>query len=439
MKKSIALLIVVATVALAVPAFAELQNVVVGGQIRIRSNYTDYGDTGASMLGRWRLFGPRHEIWSLGANSDTFTEQRTRLNVRADFTDNVSAFIELDSYGNWGEGFRSNYLTGVDSRPTGDSSVEVYQAYIEAKEIMGTALKARIGRQEIKLGSGWLVGTGEKAPYFYGLSFDAVRLTYATDKFSVDAIAAKLKENSPTYEDGDTDLYGLYASYLGIENITLDAYALMIRDASLAITLDTYTFGLRGAGTFGAIDFDAEAAYQYLNWDHTFANYNSTDYFAATAEVGYTFDMTWTPRPFVAGAFFEGDEKGSFNRLFSDKSYSKVIEGSLLNGKDMTNFWTAVAGVSAMPTETIKLQLSGSYMSLFDERGRDASLGWELDASVVYNYTQDLAVKAGYSHLFVDDSGSLQGSYGTTTLRNSALMLHVDDINYFYVETKLSF
>ncbi|MCX5757376.1 MAG: alginate export family protein, partial [Candidatus Hydrogenedentes bacterium] len=151
---------------------------------------------------------------------------------RADFTDNVSAFIELDSYGDWGDGFRSNYLTGVDSRPAGTNSVEVYQAYIEEKEMWGTGLKARIGRQEIKLGSGWLIGAGNKAPYFYGLSFDALRLTYATDQFSIDGIAAKLAENSPASEDGDIDLYGLYGSYLGIENITLDAYALMVRDAA---------------------------------------------------------------------------------------------------------------------------------------------------------------------------------------------------------------
>ncbi|HOT50183.1 MAG TPA: alginate export family protein, partial [Candidatus Hydrogenedentes bacterium] len=174
MKKSMALLLVAVTVALAVPAFAELQNVVVGGEIRIRGNWYDFDND---------------------ANALALTEQRTRLSVRADFTDNVSAFIELDEYSIWGEETRSDYLTGLDSRPQGD--VAVHQAYIEAKEMWGTALKARIGRQEIKLGGSMLVGANESAPFFTGLSFDALRLSYVTDQFSVDAIMAKVAENSP--------------------------------------------------------------------------------------------------------------------------------------------------------------------------------------------------------------------------------------------------
>lgn len=426
MKKSIALLIVAATVALAVPAFAELQNVVVGGSIRIRGSWLDFDDNNAVLVQN-----ANGSFTTKSFNSDAFAEQRTRLNVRADFTDNVSAFIELDSYGDWGEGFRSNYLTGVDSRPAGNG-VNVYQAYIEVKEMWGTALKARIGRQEIKLGSGWLIGTGDRAPYFYGLSFDALRLTYATDQFSIDGIAAKLAENSPIEEDGDINLYVLYGSYLGIENITLDAYATMVRDAqNFNGSLDTYTFGLRGAGTVGAVDFDAEAAYQLLDLGDT------ADSFAGNLEVGYTFDATWTPRVFVAGAYFEGNKKAcSFNRLFSDKSYSKILDGNILPGVKLTDIWTASVGVSATPTESVKLQLSGAYLGIVEDFGIGAgdSLGWEVDASAMYNYTQDLLFKAGYSHLFAGDSGTLMmSSFGT------ANFLWLDDINYFYMETKLSF
>jgi len=75
-------------------AVAELQNVEVGGSIRIRGNYFDMD--------------------SLGKMS--YIQQRTRLNVKADFTQDVSAFIELDSYDAWGEDFRSWYLCGNDFR-----------------------------------------------------------------------------------------------------------------------------------------------------------------------------------------------------------------------------------------------------------------------------------------------------------------------------------
>ena len=80
-------------------AFAELQNVEVGGKLRIRGN-----------------------MFSLEDNDASFVEQRTMLNVKADFTNEVSAFIELDSYDIWGEDFRSNYLTGA-GYPDTDSAL----------------------------------------------------------------------------------------------------------------------------------------------------------------------------------------------------------------------------------------------------------------------------------------------------------------------------
>jgi hypothetical protein len=83
--------------------FAELQNVEVGGNIRIRGNY-----------------------YNLDQAVDTsFVEQRTRLSVKADFTQDVSAFIELDYYNHWGEDFRSLYLTGADFRGGGGTDVDL--------------------------------------------------------------------------------------------------------------------------------------------------------------------------------------------------------------------------------------------------------------------------------------------------------------------------
>src|SRR5690606_31870040 len=110
------------------------------------------------------------------------------------------------------------------------NDVEVYQAYIEANEMFGYPLRLRIGRQELAFGSEWLVGVNDAAAFFQGLSFDAVRLTYATDVFSVDAFAAKLADTTPLEQDGDVDFYGVYGSYLGLEDIVIDAYWMWLRD-----------------------------------------------------------------------------------------------------------------------------------------------------------------------------------------------------------------
>src|SRR5690606_35226387 len=190
----------------------------------------------------------------------------------------------------WGEDFRSDYLTGTDFRQGhGDGDVEIFQSYIELNESFSFPLRVRIGRQALSFGSEWLVGTNDARSFFTGLSFDGIRATWATDVYSVDAFWSKLAENSPIEEDGDVDFYGVYASYYGIDDITIDAYWLFIRDAigvedttniNLGIFdfpqviedlfgVDDYsvtklhTVGLRGAGTYGAFDFELEGAFQF--------------------------------------------------------------------------------------------------------------------------------------------------------------------------------
>ena len=87
-------------------AWAELQNVELSGNLRIRGNYYNYDSL----------------------PDQSFIEQRTRLGVKADFTNDITAFVEFDSYNAWGDGFRSSYLSGIDSRGTAD--VDLYQSYI---------------------------------------------------------------------------------------------------------------------------------------------------------------------------------------------------------------------------------------------------------------------------------------------------------------------
>lgn len=545
MRISLAFVLAIVTVAVAVPAFAELQNVQVGGSIRIRGNYwtspvgpdswtarnplfqwyttNSFRGVGGNPLAglRWAAQPGRAAVvsgvdWNDSGAGLKFVEQRTKLNVKADFTDNVSAFIELDSYDIWGEDFRSNYITGVDGRAWTGDDVEVYQAYIEAREMFGYPLQVRIGRQEIRLGSGWLVGTNDADSLFRGLSFDGIRATYATDMFSVDAIWAKLAERGAVEEDGDTDMYALYGSYKGIENITLDAYWIWVRDA--VAVADTYygwfgewaedilgvddydvtslhTIGLRGAGTLGAFDFDAEIAYQFgdaatvgnmfaaLGLNSPYGD-DGADFstWGANLQMGYTFDMTWNPRVFLGGAYFGGEDNRdvdfwewlgaiacpfwhadasvSFNRLFSDYHYSNFVAAP---NADCSNLWLAYTGVCAKPTEKLMLILAVAYVqslenydttwpvwwifgsrwtplanfSFIDQENPD-DLCWELDLTAVYNYSEDLSFEAGYSHLFLGD-GAAEGNFN---LGNGLFFdggTSDEDSDYFYFETKIKF
>jgi len=409
MRKSM-LIIAVALVLVGTMAYAELQNVEVGGKIRIRANWLDYDDAGET----------------------SFIEQRTRLNVKADFTDEVTAFIELDSYDIWGEDFRSqNYITGVDARQASVNDVEVYQAYIEAREMWGTPLRARVGRQELTLGSGWLVGTNDKRYNFTGLSFDALRLSYVTDMVSVDAIAAKLAESMGDFAEDDIDLYAIYGSYTGLEDVVIDAYWMYVRDDATALESDLHTLGLRGAGKVGAFDFEAEAAYQLGDASDTgwwiFGVDRDYNAWGVNLEAGYTFDISWQPRVYAGFAYLKGPDYDykwfakdeldlPFNRLFSNWEYSDFLDQTQL-----TNVFVYRLGLGVQPTEAVKLALEGQYYMLDEDWGDDDELGWEIQLTGAYNYSEDLVIRAGYSHFFGDE------------------ILDEQDFNYLFAETEISF
>jgi hypothetical protein len=529
----------------ATPAFAELQNVVVGGDLRIRGNWYSSEATFDGVTNRNPLFQPpwtasfapgvnplrgvrwtagqlpwraignapivgRHDFDEAGA-SDANVEQRTKLSVRADFTNAVSAFVELDTYMDWGNNFRSNYITGNDFYAGDD--VELYQSYIQAQEMWGYPLQLRVGRQELQLGSEWLLGNNDTAATFQGLSFDGIRLDYTTDVFSVTTFATKLAERRAFEQDGDIDFYGVYASWLGVEDMTIDAYYLYLRDAidygndtygvanwtlneilEDAFGVDDYgvtnlhTIGLRGAGTFGAFDYEAEVAYQFgdansvgiafspLVYGDDDAEY---DNLGGNLELGYTFDMQYSPRVYVGAAYFEGnddreisfpqwlaaqfwpyyqaDASVSFNRLFSDWEYSEFHENT-----DMSNAIIFRGGVSAMVTEKVELLVTGTYFmadepfsappsfnflgmrvpwlpaASFWTSENDDELGWELGLYGTYNYTEDLSFELGYAHLFVED-GSSEGNFINSNGLGFNGGTSDEDADYIYLETQIAF
>ncbi len=438
MCKSMVILSVAAAVLLTAPAFAELQNVTVDGSIQIRAGY--YRNVFASPTGesiRWpgqllfkrpiggvlsggapgqtaglltpNLVSPYR--WDSRGNDMDYVEQRTRLGVHADFTDQVTAYIELDNYHLWGDDFRADWIDGTDFGPVRGSNVEIYQAYVQADQMWGSPLSMRIGRQELAFGSSWLVGANESAPDFTGLSFDGVRATYGLDEFSVDAFYTQLAQDSPRWQDDKVTFAGVYGSWLGLPDHEFDAYWLWLRDPTpLADTnliflaewfedlfgVDDYnthnvhTFGLRGAGEFEGFDYEAEVAYQvhddasqvgFLFKPFVYGdNRANTNNWAAHGELGYTFDMQMQPRVYLGGAYFDGEDNRdinflqwlnpfyrpeasvSFNRLFSDIQYSEFF-----GLRNMSNVWLATGGIEAAVLEDLEVELLVTHFRAVEE------------------------------------------------------------------------
>jgi len=397
----------VAVALVSATSYADLQNMTVGGSIRIRANSFFADDAGNSQ----------------------FTEQRTTLKWSADFTDEVSTVIELDSYGNWGTEFRDT-LSGPGMVQDG-TELNVYQAYIELGEAWGTAFDIKIGRQEVQLGSEFLIGNNDTAGFYTGLSFDGVVATYNADTYNVTLLSLKVVEADTPFvlTDADTDLYGIYGTYTGREDMVIDGYLLYTRmGVPGADNMELYTIGARIDGTFNQFDYEAELAIQTGDTSTT-ADF---DGLAFNGELGYTFDTDLAPRVWVGGAFFEGSDSSDlgFNRLFSDWEYSEFLS----NG-DLTNALVLRLGASVQATEKIGLAAVGAHFEVDEEDigglsaadyggAGDDDIGDEIGLYLTYQYSEDVAMELGYAHFFVGDEDVI----GTD-----------DDPDYFYAEISINF
>ncbi|MCP4642772.1 MAG: alginate export family protein [bacterium] len=416
-------------------ALAELQTVQVGGEIRIRGNYWMNAFTSPNALEtRWPasflparaigdVFGGQSILspfaWDSSDSNDVkFVEQRTRLCVKADFTDDVAATIELDSYDIWGEDFRSNYVTGADSRAVSTDDVEVFQAFIEMHNIAGQPLSVFFGRREYVFGKGILVGNSTTNSNFTGHSIDAIHAMYKLDMVTLNAIWGKAFEASPAEEDGDCDLYGIYVMVNPSPAFNADAYWLLARDARSVndtnfiaplewvediLGLDDYdvtnlhNFGLRLYGEVAGFDYEMEAVYQMGEAGQVGALFSPSLYGDDDAEfdnwggdltVGYSIDMVWQPRVYVKGAFYSGNDNRDLNwwewvnpfykpeasmgfmRLCSGIEYSKFMD----TNAQMSNFWMAGGGMTVKPTESLEIGVDAAYFEVVDPFARPQSI-----------------------------------------------------------------
>ena len=414
--------LVVCLFLLAIPfsALTELQNVEIGGDILIRYrhfmnvfNSANFGNANprreiripANFLTK-RPIGPRGVTtlysWNESSNDRDFWETALTLHVRADFTQNVAGFVEVYDMNEWGEDFRSNWITGADTRAVTNDDIEVNQAYIEMSNAWGLPLRVRVGRQAIRFGKGWLV-TDRSSPT-RSVPFDGLRLTYAQSAFELDAFAAKLAENGVVEEDGDVDFYGIHGTYKGFKALHVSAYWFWLRDArSLNDTnfpwfvewlenrfgiddydvMNIHTVGIRLNGKSGGFDYDLETAYQFGSADVYGSGFvpigllygvqdAEFDHWAADARLGYTFSSTWTPRVFAFGCYYEGHDNRNisfwdwlnpfyqpkaslaFHRLFPEINYMQAVNDT---GGTVSNFAQAGIGIEAQPTEKVRFHV----------------------------------------------------------------------------------
>jgi len=407
-------------VAFAVPALAETQNIKVSGDIKVAHIYQqdiDFDDSDVSD----------------DADNQNFFLQQVGLNVEADLTDNVSTYVRLIQERPWGDNLC------VSSKDTEAFDVSLDEAYVTLKEMLYAPLTLKIGRQNIWLGKGLMVGNAGLIAWDQQTNlpatademsdmtaFDAIRATLDYDPWTIDLIYSKIDENSNTTATPDNyDDIDLYVANIGYDFTKYDAEAEVYyickwdRTNTSASDYDDsddiHTVGLRGSLVpFDNMDVWAEGAFQFGNYKQT-AAIVARDREAYALNVGgdYTFtDVRWTPLLGVEYTYLSGENQANtgdwtaWEPLYPGKFNTQILafrEITKLTAQDGTNPMTnnnsgatnlkelgVFAGINPMTDITVDGRLSFQWFDEVPRSGLSEDIGMELDGQLTYDYTEDV-------------------------------------------------
>jgi hypothetical protein len=428
---------------LASKTFADVQNIRLSGDIRIRGYFLD--STGALTPGT-------APVGQLDGN-EAFISQRTRVSCEADLEDHVLVVVTLQAEGEWGADNQGT-ITGSSGAGSGQSNgainrrwgVGVSEAYVQFNEIFYTPATLKLGRQFLQYGRGLILSSVEQE-----YNYDAGRLVLDYYPLTIDIVGAELVNNQtfggqPSHL-GANDLLFVNARYELSDSAIKDveAYIGWVSQSQNTLLTESRTPPTVGPGSSPIIvglradinPVDAlqtwwEAAYEFgANGDNTLIG--GTDdggtigAFLLNAGGKYTLkDVQWVPA--LNGNFIyasgggrgtdggTGEGNDQFRPWFD---YADGYNGYLFEPA-LTDIAIFNLGASVKPYENTTLALQGYYYLKADKYGISGSngnvdwggpawatpapgstgnnqdLGWELDGILGYDYSKDVRAQLVY-------------------------------------------
>ncbi|MBI3317055.1 MAG: alginate export family protein [Candidatus Omnitrophica bacterium] len=444
--------------AVAVPAFAAVENIKFSGDITARGMYRE--SLGLGGLDNNDTFNST--IFNPVEDDQRFYMTQIRLRANAELTSQISGELEFlnqrdidpPTGGAQGSGQATGTVVGPNAAGTSAANdqfdVLINLANITIKELYYPELSVKIGRQNIQLGEGFIIGSSQvtnpdpgstlTADEFSQFnSFDAIRFMVNKDAWHFDLLTAKIAENAIDLGD-DADLY---AFNLGRSfdkyQAEGEAYFVATRDAgnpaagtanvfgdTFEKTEELWTIGVRGSlHPWDRLKLSGETAFQWgeeggrqpfppTGASQFTPNGDVRQNIAAWAfDYRAELDVTELPWPAKLGAEWvyysgedhgEGGKSGSWRPLFRGKFHSALRE---FQGY----FYMTDVGITPGYTNQHQLILDASFhpfnrqdLTLFtrwlmywlDEtpiEGHGTHAGNELDAVMGYDYTEDLKFK----------------------------------------------
>jgi len=417
-------------VLMVVPAYAEVQNVKVSG------------DLSARWIVRGTYDLDKNATSTNGNDTYDYLLSTTEVQVDADLTDNVSTVIRLANQKDWGD--RAGMASGTATNDAMDVMVDL--ANVTLKEFFYAPLTLTIGRQDLWFGKGFVVGAKLRDPnnaigadeYTVISSFDAIKATLDFDPWKIDGVYSIIEEGAGIVAD-DVWLAGVNVGYkFDSYNGEAEAYAFEKKDRSrvayvngtttAACEVNTInTYGIRGSfEPLANATIAAEGALQYGRYS-TFANeVRSRKAMAADISGNYNFkDVKWMPTLGLEYIFYSGEEntapgsnagntyegwdpvyRGKFDsaiREFQNVYYPTAQRGTnaaataLDEDSGVTNEQQIFIIGSIAPINNLKVD--GRYgwfrynqsPSVSGASDRSKDIGTELDLMLSYDYTEDVS------------------------------------------------
>ena len=445
MKRLITLCVVLTAIALAAaPVFAEVQNVKVSGDVKstgvYRENY---------------LLLSENQLGVANSKDANGIITNARVRIDADLTDNVSATVRYLTEYYWD--------TQDNTSGTGDD-VDLDIACVTLKEAFYGPLTMMIGRQPLKLGTGFVLAdpdtnttsvegsaAGDNDMAYGDLSmrksFDAIRAVLDYNPLVVDLFYSKIDETNATNAaiEEDVNLYGINAAY-DFENYDAEAevYYMNVRDGETTTAPDpdsantarmcfrpaseVHLLGVRGSLVpMDNLNLLGEFATQRGDYDTISVVKRDLDSYAYQVAGDYTFQMEWNPVVRVGFTHYEGEQRdntGDFEGwlpLFEDQTHGVVANYILggVNGGQNSNADILNIGATAEPMEDLTVSVD-YYNFWLDEK-------WvNMDNVAVNNAANGLNNGIGWYNL-------AEGSYLGTTSDNLGYEIDLA-LNYDYTE-----
>ena len=292
-----------------------------------------YLTIGGEARGVWEQIG--NDNWGQQPFMNGYLNQRYMLSVDAHFGKHVRTFVQLKSGLN-------NFRIG-GPRPIDEKKLDFQAAFVDVGTSTGAnstganSVTLRVGRQELRYGSGRLIDVREGPNV--RLSFDGVKVTSKLNSWQIDGFAVRpdldnfgFFDNRPNHAVG---FWGVYAIGHLSRKTSLDVYYLGLNRKEATFNRGTarevrHSLGARlsrpVASDKPGWDFDYEALWQF----GTFGSGNIRAWTVAS-ETGYRFPtVRLKPRFSVKADISSGDHPsskslGTFNPLFPTGNFFGVL------------------------------------------------------------------------------------------------------------------